>query len=77
MTSLPRRIAFLFLALFVAGLLVVLVRQWVQTAVAGHPAGQAVADAQPVVPPAMTSAAATFMASRLRARRRSDGPLTR
>jgi pilus assembly protein CpaB len=52
MSSLPRRLAFLFLALFVAGLMVMFVKQWVHSAVtAQQPAP--VADGKPVTPPLM------------------------
>jgi pilus assembly protein CpaB len=53
MSSLPRRLAFFFLALFIAGLMVMFVKQWVHSAVvAGQPA-QTVADSKPVDPPLM------------------------
>ena len=54
MSSLPRRLAFFFLALFVAGVMVMLVKQWVHSAVvAGQPAPVDVAEEKPVTPPIM------------------------
>ncbi len=53
MSSLPRRLAFFFLALFVAGLMVMFVKQWVHSAVTTGQPAQAAADAKPVDPPIM------------------------
>lgn len=50
MSSLPRRLAFFFLALFVAGLMVMFVKQWVHSAVVAKQPAEAVA-AKPVEPP--------------------------
>jgi pilus assembly protein CpaB len=54
MSSLPRRLAFFFLALFIAGLMVMFVKQWVHSAVATQPGSAgAVAETKPVDPPVM------------------------
>jgi pilus assembly protein CpaB len=63
MSSLPRRLAFFFLALFIAGLMVMLVKQWAHNAVAARQPAGAVADAAPAVPPVQVLVAKSDIAA--------------
>lgn len=53
MSSLPRRIAFLFLALFIAGLMILFVKQWAHNALAARAQSTGAIATAPVIPPVM------------------------